>query len=83
MNERDDAKGCCTPSRGSGEPSRDAPAFAFDVQPSRDDMRQIPGGSFDMGGEDAGVGFAEVDPARIESVRVQLPSLANRRAITK
>jgi deaminated glutathione amidase len=37
----------------------------------------------DMGGEDAGVGFAEVDPARIESVRAQLPSLANRRAITK
>lgn len=37
----------------------------------------------DMGGEDAGVGFAEVDSARIESVRAQLPSLANRRAITK
>lgn len=37
----------------------------------------------DMGGEDAGVGFAEIDPGRIESVRAQLPSLANRRAITK
>jgi deaminated glutathione amidase len=37
----------------------------------------------DMGGDRAGVGFAEIDPARIASVRAQLPSLANRRAITK
>ena len=37
----------------------------------------------DMGGEATGVGFAEVDPERIASVRVQLPSRANRRAIAK
>ncbi|WP_230291229.1 carbon-nitrogen hydrolase family protein [Croceicoccus sp. Ery5] len=37
----------------------------------------------DMGGDRAGVGFAEIDSARIASVRAQLPSLANRRAITK
>jgi predicted amidohydrolase len=35
----------------------------------------------DMGGESAGLGFAEIDPARIEEVRSQLPSLANRRQI--
>ncbi|MEP7222677.1 MAG: carbon-nitrogen hydrolase family protein [Novosphingobium sp.] len=35
----------------------------------------------DMGGDDARVGFAEIDPARIASVRAQLPSLANRRVI--
>ena len=34
----------------------------------------------DMGGE-AGLAFAELDPARIAAVRAQLPSLANRRAI--
>lgn len=33
----------------------------------------------DMGGERGGIGFAEVDPARITEVRSQLPSLANRR----
>lgn len=32
-------------------------------------------------GEAAGLGFAELDPARIAEVRAQLPSLANRRAI--
>ncbi|ARU15581.1 carbon-nitrogen hydrolase family protein [Croceicoccus marinus] len=37
----------------------------------------------DMGGEAPGVGFAEIDAGRIERVRAQLPSLANRRAITK
>ncbi|MCX7864484.1 MAG: carbon-nitrogen hydrolase family protein [Novosphingobium sp.] len=36
----------------------------------------------DMGGEQTGVGFAEIDPARIAAVRKQLPSLANRRTIT-
>ena len=36
----------------------------------------------DMGGEEPGVGFAEIDPARIADVRKQLPSLANRRTIT-
>ena len=35
----------------------------------------------DMGGESAGLGFADIDPARIAEVRAQLPSLANRRAI--
>ncbi|MFC4255843.1 carbon-nitrogen hydrolase family protein [Altererythrobacter xixiisoli] len=35
----------------------------------------------DMGGEKPGLGFAEIDPARIETVRSQLPSLANRRPI--
>jgi predicted amidohydrolase len=37
----------------------------------------------DMGGETAGLGFAEIDPARVADVRAQLPSLANRRAIPK
>jgi deaminated glutathione amidase len=36
----------------------------------------------DMGGEAPGVGFGEIDPARIAAVRKQLPSLANRRNIT-
>ncbi len=35
----------------------------------------------DMGSLEAGLGFAEIDPARIAQVRAQLPSLANRRAI--
>lgn len=35
----------------------------------------------DLGGEEAGLGFAEIDPARIAEVRAQLPSLANRRPI--
>ncbi len=35
----------------------------------------------DMGGETAGVAFAEIDPARTAEVRRQLPSLANKRAI--
>lgn len=37
----------------------------------------------DMGGETAGLAFAEIDPARIAAVRGQVPSLANRRAIPK
>ncbi|MGE4303360.1 MAG: carbon-nitrogen hydrolase family protein [Novosphingobium sp.] len=37
----------------------------------------------DMGGEAPGLGYAEIDPARIAEVRAQLPSLANRRAIAK
>jgi predicted amidohydrolase len=32
----------------------------------------------DLGGETAGLGFAEIDPGRIAEVRAQLPSLANR-----
>ncbi len=35
----------------------------------------------DMGGEAAGLAFAEIDPARTAAVRAQLPSLANRREI--
>ncbi len=35
----------------------------------------------DMGGEKAGLGFAEIDPARLAEVRRQLPSLANKRDI--
>lgn len=35
----------------------------------------------DLGGESAGLGFAEIDLARVAEVRAQLPSLANRRAI--
>jgi predicted amidohydrolase len=35
----------------------------------------------DLGGEVPGVGFVEIEPARISEVRAQLPSLANRRAI--
>ncbi len=35
----------------------------------------------DMGGEAAGVGFVDIDPARIAEVRAQLPSLANRREV--
>jgi predicted amidohydrolase len=37
----------------------------------------------DMGGDAAGLGFAEIDLARIAEVRAQLPSLANRRAIPR
>jgi len=35
----------------------------------------------DMGGQAAGLGFVDIDPARISDVRAQVPSLANRRAI--
>lgn len=35
----------------------------------------------DMGGANAGLAFADLDPARIAEVRAQVPSLANRRAI--
>jgi predicted amidohydrolase len=35
----------------------------------------------DMGGEQAGLAFAEIDPERIAEVRKQLPSLANRRKV--
>ena len=35
----------------------------------------------DMGGEEPGLGFAEIDPDRIAKARAQVPSLANRRAI--
>ena len=35
----------------------------------------------DMGGDAPGLGFAEIDPARIDAVRAQVPSLANRRPV--
>ncbi|MFM6933503.1 MAG: carbon-nitrogen hydrolase family protein [Novosphingobium sp.] len=35
----------------------------------------------DMGGEEPGLGFADIDLARVAEVRAQLPSLANRREI--
>ena len=37
----------------------------------------------DLGGEGPGLGYAEIEPRRIKSVRAQLPSLANRRPIPK
>ena len=37
----------------------------------------------DMGGDQPGLAFAEIDLARIEEVRRQVPSLANRREIAK
>ena len=37
----------------------------------------------DMGGEEPGLAFAELDLGRIAEVRKQLPSLANKREIPK
>ncbi len=37
----------------------------------------------DMGAEGPGLGFADLDPARIADVRAQLPSLANKRDIPR
>ena len=37
----------------------------------------------DMGGEETGLGFAEIDAKRIAEIRQQLPSLANRRDMLK
>jgi predicted amidohydrolase len=37
----------------------------------------------DMGGEEAGLAFCEIDLARIAEVRAQVPALANRRPIPK
>jgi predicted amidohydrolase len=37
----------------------------------------------DLGGAQAGLGFAEIDPRRIAEVRAQLPSLANKRPIAR
>jgi len=39
------------------------------------------GVALDMGGEAAGVAFAEIDPTRTAEVRAQLPSLSNRRPV--
>jgi predicted amidohydrolase len=33
-------------------------------------------------GQEPGLGFAQIDPARTAAVRAQLPSLANRRALS-
>ncbi len=37
----------------------------------------------DMGGEEVGLGFCDIDLARIAEVRAQVPALANRREIAK
>ncbi len=37
----------------------------------------------DMGGEETGVGFAEIDPAQVEEVRARLPALLHRRPIPR
>ena len=37
----------------------------------------------DLGDEGAGLGFAEIDQARLGEVRAQLPSLANKRPIVE
>jgi predicted amidohydrolase len=37
----------------------------------------------DLGDEAPGLGFAEIDPARIAEVRAQLPSLANKRPVPR
>lgn len=37
----------------------------------------------DMGGEGPGLGFADINPERIKEIRSQLPSLANRRDVSK
>jgi predicted amidohydrolase len=37
----------------------------------------------DLGGDEAGLGFCDIDPARTASIRAQLPSLANRRDIPR
>ena len=37
----------------------------------------------DMGGEKAGLAFAEIDRSRIAQVRAQLPSLTNKRPISQ
>lgn len=37
----------------------------------------------DMGGTESGLGFAELDPARLAEVRAQLPSLANKREVPR
>ena len=37
----------------------------------------------DMGGAESGLGFAELDPARLSEVRAQLPSLVNKREIPR
>jgi len=60
---------------GRHEDGRDTYGHSLVVDPWGDIL-------LDMGGEEPGVGFGEIDPARIDDVRKQLPSLANRRNMT-
>lgn len=59
---------------GRHEDGRETYGHSLAIDPWGDVM-------LDMGGEGAGIGYAEIDPERIAEVRAQLPSLANRRAI--
>ena len=59
---------------GHHEDGRDTYGHSLVIDPWGDVL-------LDMGGENAGLGFAEIDPARTAEVRRQLPSLANRRSV--
>ena len=37
----------------------------------------------DMGGDGPGLGFAEIDPAKVEAVRARIPAIWHRKPITK
>ncbi|MCT2399535.1 carbon-nitrogen hydrolase family protein [Novosphingobium mangrovi (ex Huang et al. 2023)] len=64
----------CPAQVGSHEDGRETYGHSLAVDPWGEVL-------LDMGGEAPGLGYAEIDPARIAEVRAQLPSLANRRAI--
>jgi deaminated glutathione amidase len=59
---------------GSHEDGRETYGHSLLIDPWGDIL-------LDMGGEAAGLAFAEIDPARTAAVRAQLPSLANKRPI--
>ena len=59
---------------GHHEDGRDTYGHSLVIDPWGDVL-------LDMGGETAGLGFAEIDAARLAEVRRQLPSLANRRGL--
>ncbi|EQB11974.1 carbon-nitrogen hydrolase family protein [Novosphingobium lindaniclasticum] len=61
---------------GTHEDGRETYGHSLAVDPWGDVL-------LDLGGERAGLGFVDLDHARIAEVRAQLPSLANRRAIAK
>ena len=61
---------------GTHEDGRETYGHSLAVDPWGDIL-------LDLGGERAGLGFVDLDPARITEVRAQLPSLANRREIAK
>ena len=61
---------------GSHEDGRSTYGHSLAIDPWGDVL-------LDMGGDQAGLGFVEIDPARLAEVRAQLPSLANRRVIAK